>query len=262
MAQHLAGILRETVSLWLDMGIYLVFGFAVAGALSRLLKREAIARYLGEDTMGAVAKASLFGIPLPLCSCGVIPVGLSLRRRGASRGAATAFLISTPQTGVDSILVTWAFLGPLFALVRPVAALLNGLLGGGIVTWLERGAPQAAPKGNTGASSPESDCRECNEAAGGRGRLLHTTPNAAAPTIRTSRPKRIGCLPIMRKMRNIKISPKTDFASDRAAYPKVEMSLSPASGPVKSREPGGPSPERSTPPARNQRLAEGLPFEP
>ncbi|HUT23040.1 MAG TPA: SO_0444 family Cu/Zn efflux transporter [Sumerlaeia bacterium] len=166
---HLIGILRETRDLWLEMGIYLVFGFAVAGILSRLLKRETIARHLGGNSIGAVAKAALFGIPLPLCSCGVIPVGLSLHRRGASRGATTAFLISTPQTGVDSIAVTWAFLGPLFALARPVAALINGLLGGGIVTWLDRGQKGASAADAAGQTPGDSDCDACEEALRERG---------------------------------------------------------------------------------------------
>jgi uncharacterized membrane protein YraQ (UPF0718 family)/copper chaperone CopZ len=72
------------------------------------------------------------GIPLPLCSCGVIPVAASIRRHGASRGATLSFLLSTPQTGVDSIAVTWALLGPILAVYRPIAALVTGLLGGGL----------------------------------------------------------------------------------------------------------------------------------
>ncbi len=107
------GILQATYSLWLQMGIYLVFGFAVAGILSRFLKRETIARHLGGNSFASVCKAAIFGVPLPLCSCGVLPVGLSLLKRGASRGATTAFLISTPETGVDSIVVTYGMLGPL-----------------------------------------------------------------------------------------------------------------------------------------------------
>lgn len=141
MGDHILGILRETWSLWRDMGIYLVFGFAVAGVLSRVLTRDFISRHLGRNSLGSVAKASLFGVPLPLCSCGVIPVGLSLFKRGASRGATTSFLISTPQTGVDSIAVTYAFLGPVFAVVRPLAAFVNGLLGGGAVSYLTRENP-------------------------------------------------------------------------------------------------------------------------
>jgi len=150
MTQHLVAILREVWTLWLEMGIYLVFGFAIAGILSRILKTEFIARHLGPNSLGSIAKASLIGVPLPLCSCGVVPVALSLHQRGASRSATVAFLISTPETGVDSILVTYALLGPVFAIVRPIAAFLNGLLGGAMVALAE-------PNGKK-TQQDESDC--------------------------------------------------------------------------------------------------------
>ena len=162
--EHIRGIWNETLTLWFDMGIYLVFGFTVAGILSRVLRSETVARHLGGHSLSAVAKASLFGVPLPLCSCGVLPVGLSLRSRGAGRPATTSFLISTPQTGVDSIIVTWGFLGPFFALLRPVAAFVNGLLGGAVAAWFEkRDAVQAPDHAKTescpvgGAPSQSSD---------------------------------------------------------------------------------------------------------
>ncbi|MCW8984782.1 MAG: permease, partial [Thermoanaerobaculales bacterium] len=110
------------------MAPYLLLGFAVAGLLSVVISAEWVERHLGGNGLGQVVKASLFGVPLPLCSCGVIPVAASLRQHGAGRSATTAFLLSTPQTGVDSILVTWTMLGPLFAIFRPVAALVTGLL--------------------------------------------------------------------------------------------------------------------------------------
>lgn len=136
--QHALGILESTAGLWMEMGLYLLFGYLCAGILSRVLKASMIARHLGHNRLWAVAKASILGVPLPLCSCGVIPVGLSLYRRGASRASTTSFLISTPQTGVDSLLVTYAMLGPVFMIVRPIFAFFNGLLGGGIVAFLEK----------------------------------------------------------------------------------------------------------------------------
>lgn len=115
------------------MAPYLLLGFAVAGLLSVVISPEWVERHLGGNGLGQVFKASLFGVPLPLCSCGVIPVAASLRRHGASKGATTAFLLSTPQTGVDSIAVTFGLLGPFLAVVRPVAALITGVFGGGLV---------------------------------------------------------------------------------------------------------------------------------
>lgn len=121
-----------------EMSPYLLFGFLVAGILSVVFKRETIERHLGGNSFGSVVKAALFGIPLPLCSCGVIPVAASLRRNGAGKGASLSFLLSTPQTGVDSIAVTYSLLGPLFALFRPLAALLSGLLGGFAAIFFDR----------------------------------------------------------------------------------------------------------------------------
>ena len=120
-----------------QMAPWLLLGFLIAGLLSVYVSPRWLERHLGGRGMGPVLKASLLGVPLPLCSCGVIPVAASLRRHGASPAATTAFLISTPQTGVDSIAVTGALLGPVFAVFRPVAALVTGVLGGGVVQVLE-----------------------------------------------------------------------------------------------------------------------------
>ncbi len=121
-----------------EMSPYLLFGFLVAGILSVFIGARLVARHLGGRGFSSILKASVFGVPLPLCSCGVIPVAASLRRSGASRGATTSFLLSTPQTGVDSILVTYSLLGPVFAVFRPVAALATGLLGGSIISALTK----------------------------------------------------------------------------------------------------------------------------
>jgi uncharacterized membrane protein YraQ (UPF0718 family)/copper chaperone CopZ len=134
-------------SVWLtlrEMSPFLLFGFLVAGLLSVLVKPETVERHLGGRGFWQVFKAAVFGVPLPLCSCGVIPVAASLRRHGASAAATTSFLISTPQTGVDSIMVTLSLLGPVFAIFRPVVAFLSGILGGVLVNIFgyEKGAPR------------------------------------------------------------------------------------------------------------------------
>jgi len=120
-----------------EMAPYLLFGFLVAGLLSVLISPGLVERHLGGSGGWPIVKASVFGVPLPLCSCGVIPVAASLRRHGASRGATTSFLLSTPQTGVDSIAVTFSLLGPVFAVFRPVVAFLSGLIGGSVVGLVE-----------------------------------------------------------------------------------------------------------------------------
>jgi uncharacterized membrane protein YraQ (UPF0718 family)/copper chaperone CopZ len=121
-----------------EMSPYLLLGFAAAGVLSVFISPRTVERHLGGEGWLASLKASAFGVPLPLCSCGVIPVSASLRRHGAGKGPTTAFLISTPQTGVDSILVTYSLLGGVFAVFRPLVALVSGLIGGALVSWVTR----------------------------------------------------------------------------------------------------------------------------
>ena len=113
-----------------EMAPYILFGFLVAGILEVWVDRQTMARHLSGRGWRPVVKAALFGIPLPLCSCGVLPAAVALRRRGASKGATTSFLIATPQTGVDSIAATYSLLGPAFAVIRPIAALIGATFGG------------------------------------------------------------------------------------------------------------------------------------
>jgi len=134
-------VLSFLTACWVVFGAmapYLLLGFIVAGVLSVVISPEWVERHLGGSGFGQIFKASLLGVPLPLCSCGVIPVAASLRRHGAGKGATTAFLLSTPQTGVDSIAVTYALLGPFLAVFRPLAALVTGLVGGGLVHLFDR----------------------------------------------------------------------------------------------------------------------------
>jgi len=117
-------------SLFLEMSPFLMLGFLISGLLYIIISKETIANNLGKPGALSVIKAAIFGVPMPLCSCGVIPVAASLYQRGASKGATLSFLISTPQTGVDSILITYGMLGPIFAMARPVIALITGVIGG------------------------------------------------------------------------------------------------------------------------------------
>lgn len=134
---------NELVALTLEMAPYLLLGFIIAGIFHVWFPSKHIERFLGRPNLRSVVNATLLGIPLPLCSCGVIPTGISLYKDGASKGGAVSFLISTPQTGVDSILVTYSLLGWPFALIRPVVAFVTGILGGALtnVTSDHVGAP-------------------------------------------------------------------------------------------------------------------------
>lgn len=122
--------MQEILHIINEMSPYLLLGFLIAGLLHVFLPTRYYHKYLSKPTFGSVINAAIFGIPLPLCSCGVIPTAMSLRKEGASKGAVTSFLISTPQTGVDSILATFGMMGLPFALVRPIAAMTTALFGG------------------------------------------------------------------------------------------------------------------------------------
>ncbi len=132
----LTGILTETWNFTVEMAPYLLIGFALAGLLRAFVTERALSRHLGGDGFGPVLKASLLGVPLPLCSCGVLPTAAGLRKGGASRAATSSFLISTPETGVDSIAVSWAMLDPVLTIARPVAALLTAIFTGTAQMWL------------------------------------------------------------------------------------------------------------------------------
>lgn len=121
-----------------EMSPYILLGFLIAGALHAFVSPRLMSKHLSGTGAGAVVKAALLGIPLPLCSCGVLPTAVALRRNGASRAASSSFLIATPQTGVDSIAATYSLLGPAFAVIRPVAALVTSFMGGMAVGVAER----------------------------------------------------------------------------------------------------------------------------
>ena len=139
-------VLQEIWTLVNEMSPYLLLGFFIAGLLHAFVPARLYQRYLGKNNFRSVVWAALIGIPLPLCSCGVIPTAMSLRKEGASKGATTSFLIATPQTGVDSILATASLLGIPFAILRPIAALVTALFGGELVTMATRNEPNESTR--------------------------------------------------------------------------------------------------------------------
>lgn len=130
---------------------YLLLGFLFAGLMSQLLPQHWVRRHLGGSGPLPVLKAATIGVPMPICSCGVIPLAASLRERGASMAATMSFLVATPQTSVDSILLCLVLIGPLFAILSPVTALLAALLAGALAMLVMR---QQQPK----PTAPSSTC--------------------------------------------------------------------------------------------------------
>src|SRR5688572_3493200 len=153
-------MIRAMLYILLELAPWLLLGVAIAAGLHALLPADFMRRHL--SGRWSVVKAALIGVPLPLCSCAVILVGLSLKRQGATNGASVAFLISTPQTGIDSIMVSGALLGLPFALFKMASAFAIGLVGGVLTDAL---APDAE-----GSPPPPATCEV--RAAGSRWRAF------------------------------------------------------------------------------------------
>lgn len=127
----LCEISMATWEVFLVASPFILLGLAAAGLLNVLLRSHRVALWLGRPGFGSVVRAALVGVPLPLCSCAVVPVAIELSRKGASREASLAFLVSTPETGVDSILLTYGLMGPVMAIARPLAAIATSLVAAG-----------------------------------------------------------------------------------------------------------------------------------
>ena len=125
-------LLENLLALLVEASPWLILGLVIAGLMKTWLPSQLLSKHLGSGKL-AIIKAAVFGAPLPLCSCGVIPVATELRRSGASAPATSSFLVATPETGVDSISVSYALLGPLFAIYRPIAAITSAIATGFLV---------------------------------------------------------------------------------------------------------------------------------
>ncbi len=136
--KFLAEYFTNLWGLFAEMAPWLLFGFLLAGILKVFFPQDLIKKYIGKNSWRSVINAALFGIPMPLCSCGVVPMGISLKESGASKGAVNAFLISTPQTGVDSIFATYSLMGAPFAILRPIVALFTGIIGGLVTNFITK----------------------------------------------------------------------------------------------------------------------------
>jgi uncharacterized membrane protein YraQ (UPF0718 family)/copper chaperone CopZ len=158
----LVEIATESFLLFARMAPYLLLGIVVAGALHVLIPMGMVARHLGGRGLAPVFRAAVLGVPLPLCSCGVVPVAASLGKSGASRGAVVSFLVTTPTSGVDSILATYSLLGGAFAVVRTVASFLIGLVAGAVTALGLRTEPDADER------APDAPAPESSPWAGGR----------------------------------------------------------------------------------------------
>ncbi|NTV67185.1 MAG: permease, partial [Chlorobaculum sp.] len=131
-------ILEASWATLLDAAPFVLLGFFVAGLFKAFMSDDFIGTHLGGNGIGSILKASAIGVPIPLCSCGVLPAAAGLRKQGAGKGPVASFLISTPETGVDSIAISWALLDPVMTVVRPVAGFLTAVAAGVAVAFSEK----------------------------------------------------------------------------------------------------------------------------
>ncbi|WP_026959352.1 SO_0444 family Cu/Zn efflux transporter [Aliagarivorans taiwanensis] len=146
-------LLTNLFDLFVVAAPWLVFGYTVAALIKQFVPADLMASKLGGTDAKTTVRAALIGAPLPLCSCGVIPAALGLRRAGASKNATTAFLVATPETGVDSVAVSYAMLGPVMAVIRPVAAITSAICAGLLVGRSEDSELQAASAATAASKS-------------------------------------------------------------------------------------------------------------
>jgi hypothetical protein len=144
----LYGIFASSWHMFLESSIYMLFGFFCAGLIYAYLKTDMIGKYLGNGKIRPVLLSALIGVPIPLCSCGVVPAAAGLKKQGANNGATLSFLISTPETGVDSIPLTYALIDPLMAVIRPVVAFISAVTAGLLENFTDKkiSSEQPAPQ--------------------------------------------------------------------------------------------------------------------
>ncbi|AOT06817.1 SO_0444 family Cu/Zn efflux transporter [Pseudoalteromonas luteoviolacea] len=175
---------------------WLMLGLLLAGLLNVFIPKDFLQRHLGKEGLWTTIKAALIGAPMPLCSCGVIPAAIGLRRAGGSKSATTAFLVSTPETGVDSISVSYALLGPFMAIIRPIAAVTSAITAGLLVgrehqVEADKGISENAPTNHATCCSkappvPASTCATKSEAPNEKSTACCSTESVVAKATSSS----------------------------------------------------------------------------
>lgn len=166
------------LDLWIDAAFWLILGLVISGVLKATLSSDKLGRHFSGTGPLPAIKAAILGIPLPLCSCGVIPAAVGLHRGGASKSATTAFLISTPETGIDSIAISYALLGPFMAIIRPIAATTSAIVAAMLVLVSDKEQPKENITNATPSSCASGCCATKTEKA-------LTRTSAALGTIRS-----------------------------------------------------------------------------
>lgn len=167
--QEVLKVLNAVWGVLLESSPYVLLGFFIAGLLKAFLPKDFISTHLGGSSLKSIVKASAMGVPIPLCSCGVIPAAAGLKEQGAGKGPVTSFLISTPETGVDSVAVTYALLDPVMTIIRPFSAFLTAIAAGISVAFAsanekeDRKGFSPFPMAEKGCGSDSCGCSSTDE---------------------------------------------------------------------------------------------------
>ncbi|ABV35059.1 permease [Shewanella sediminis HAW-EB3] len=198
-------LLANFIDLFLDSAPWLLLGLVLAGMLKMFVPMVWMQKQLGGHGFKTVVKAAVLGAPLPLCSCGVIPAAVGLRRSGASKAATTSFLVSTPETGVDSVTVSYVLLGPFMAVVRPIAAVISAIVAGLLVGRDDDTPTEVKPKVKESGEVSGSCCGSKNEASK---KAVTMTPMAATePLLSGVKPASTSCCSSKEKAKEPEVSP-------------------------------------------------------
>lgn len=171
---------EELWELFVSMSFYMVIGLLCTGFLHAFVKQGWIKKQLGSKSASSVVKAAVVGVPLPLCSCGVVPMAVYLRQSGASKGATISFLTSTPQTGVDSIIATYGLMGPLFAIFRPFAAFISGITTGFVTNYLSQEQKTCCCSGHKKEKEEEAKPQQSSCCCSGHKKEEEAKPQASS----------------------------------------------------------------------------------
>ena len=156
--EYLTLFINALIDLSNEMAIFILFGLIFAGIMHELIPETLVTKHLGKENIWSVIKSTLFGIPLPVCSCGVIPLATSIKKSGASKGATLSFLISTPITGVDSIMATYGIFGWIFTLYRAITSMIIAMVAGILTNIFDKEDVGAT---SVSAQMPDSEEKSC-----------------------------------------------------------------------------------------------------
>ncbi|HCH69062.1 MAG TPA: permease [Colwellia sp.] len=207
--EQLTSFIKNFIDLSAEASPWLLLGLLIAGLMKAWIPSKILSKHLGKGK-SAIVKAALIGAPLPLCSCGVIPVATELRRSGASAPATAAFLVATPETGIDSVSVSYALLGPIFAVYRPFAAIMSAIITGVLVSGIKEDIKLPA----TDIKQSETSCCASKQPAA---QILPTEPTVSS------------CCSSKLPIKEIKIEAKTSTCCSSTTATMSKKSFIPSS---------------------------------